>query len=578
MRYKFVFYLLFVFIFGCSTAENVKRGGLAPEVPKKFDPKGHIAQSEINPVLDSQLKSDIPSISSLLPLNIEPNMDSLNSRYTVSVINTPVSDILYKLSVDAKRDLVLSNAVQGLVTINAINQPLENILKNISDQVSAYFEISKSEIVVKPNRPFWKSYRVSYVNLKKTSLESMVLNMSIGGVDGSDSSSSSDSSGSTVQVSSEHDFWAALKNNLQVMSQISDTNDSSSASQTPAEQTATSDNGTQDAASSDGETSEDSSFKSVVINKEAGLVSVYTLSDRHKMIREYLDEVLERSNKQVLIEATVVEVELLDEYKAGIDWQAINGNASYGQDVTGTNFAGSSSFKFKISDDFSNLSLTALQTFGDTKVLSSPRIMAVSNQTALLKVVDNEVYFTTEVNRESASTNTAAFTTFETTIHTVPVGFMMSLTPFVTEDNEVSINVRPTLSRIIAYVNDPNPTLAQEGIESKIPVIQEREMSTVLKLRNKQTAVIGGLIQDVHSNDRTGVPGASSIPVFGDLFAYREDTVKKSELVIFIRPIVVDNPDIEHGDLQSLRPFLQTKSTNTDSPDEKSAVESDFEF
>jgi len=174
-------------------------------------------------------------------------------------------------------------------------------------------------------------------------------------------------------------------------------------------------------------------------------------------------------------------------------------------------------------------------------------------------VVNNEVYFTIEVNRESATASSAGVTTYETTVHTVPVGFMMHVTPFISDD-EISLNIRPTLSRIVGYVNDPNPDLARESIESKVPIIQEREMDSVLRLRNRQTAIIGGLIQDTHDNQRQGVPGLSDLPWVGDLFSYRDDTVKKSELIIFIRPIIVTNPDVDYGDLQAFKPLMKTKT------------------
>jgi len=200
-----------------------------------------------------------------------------------------------------------------------------------------------------------------------------------------------------------------------------------------------------------------------------------------------------------------------------------------------------------------------LQQFGDAKVLSSPKIMDMNNQAALLKVVNNEVYFTVDVNRETATATSAGITTFETTVHTVPVGFMMNVTPFISED-EISLNIRPTLSRIVGYVNDPNPDLARENVVSQVPIIQEREMDSVLRLRNRQTAIIGGLIQDTNDKSRTGIPGLSQIPWLGDLFSYRDDRVTKSELIIFIRPIIVYNPDVNHGDLQGLKPFMQTQS------------------
>jgi len=136
---------------------------------------------------------------------------------------------------------------------------------------------------------------------------------------------------------------------------------------------------------------------------------------------------------------------------------------------------------------------------------------------------------------------------------------MMHVTPFISED-EISLNIRPTLSRIVGYVNDPNPDLARENVVSQVPIIQEREMDSVLRLRNRQTAIIGGLIQDTNDKSRTGIPGLSQIPWLGDLFSYRDDRVTKSELIIFIRPIIVYNPDVNHGDLQGLKPFMQTQS------------------
>lgn len=206
-----------------------------------------------------------------------------------------------------------------------------------------------------------------------------------------------------------------------------------------------------------------------------------------------------------------------------------------------------------------DLGIRMLQQFGNTKVLSSPKIMAVNNQTALLKVVNNEVYFTIEVNREAATTTSAGTTTYETEVHTVPVGFMMSVTPFVSDKDDVSLNIRPTISRIVGYVNDPSPDLARENITSRIPVIQEREMASVLKLKDNQTAVIGGLIEDSNMNDKNAVPWLNEMPVLGDLFSYKDDLATKSELVIFIRPIVVKNPDVDNGDLGSLRSFLKTE-------------------
>jgi general secretion pathway protein D len=206
--------------------------------------------------------------------------------------------------------------------------------------------------------------------------------------------------------------------------------------------------------------------------------------------------------------------------------------------------------------------LQLLKTFGESKVLSSPKIMAINNQTALLKVVNNLVYFTVDVNTTAATATTAGLTTYESEIHTVPVGFTMSVTPFVSADGDITLNVRPTISRKIGEVLDPNPALKDAGVESAIPIIQEKEMSSVLRLKDRQTAVIGGLIEDLNSHNNTGVPWLSDIPILGSLFASRADKMEKIELVIFIRPTIVKNPDISNGDLQQIGRFLKTSSHN----------------
>jgi general secretion pathway protein D len=144
---------------------------------------------------------------------------------------------------------------------------------------------------------------------------------------------------------------------------------------------------------------------------------------------------------------------------------------------------------------------------------------------------------------------------YTTTQNVVPVGFVMNVTPQIGEDSVVVLNVRPTVSRIIGYVNDPNPDLARANVVSRVPEIQSREFESVLRVPSGQTAILGGLMQDSFEGKKDGLPMLSQIPVFGDAVAFRNDTARKSELVIFLRPIVVRDPGIE-GDLAQYRRYL----------------------
>jgi general secretion pathway protein D len=214
--------------------------------------------------------------------------------------------------------------------------------------------------------------------------------------------------------------------------------------------------------------------------------------------------------------------------------------------------------------------VTLLQEFGDTQVLSSPKLMALNNQTALLKVVDNVVYF--EVSSStSQGVQGSTLQSFSTTAKTVAVGVVMSVTPQINEDGRVSLTVRPTVTRLnpqTPFVNDPNPSLANPcgqnptgtcsiaPIPNPVPQVQVREMESVLQVGSGQTVVLGGLMQDSTQRSRKQIPGADALSAAGELLRFRAEGVIKSELMIFLRPIVVANPSLESDELKFFQRFL----------------------
>ncbi len=544
LNFIIVFLLSFFLISGCTSTSVT-----SSEANKQSF--AHLHQ------IPSPVSSTIPKPLQFRPILSKPStLSSTKKLFSISASNIPVDKLLFKLAVNANRQLDLSSLVHGKVTVFVKNRPLDVIVRQVAEQVGARYQITPQTIKVYPDTPYWQTYKIDYVNLEKTTKSDILLNMSVGGSGGASSSSStSGSSGSqsTVTVTTHHDFWRSLLGNLKILLGQNSHTSSQSGEQTKTSSTgSTASNGSTQAASK------------VLINRESGVVSVYANQKQQSMVKRFLDEVSNRVNKQVLIEATVVEVELSDRYQAGIDWSALgsSGSNTYGvaQNLVGGNLSSNSAFSINLANVASNftfnLGLKMLQKFGNTKVLSSPKIMAINNQMALLKVVDNQVYFTLDAETTTAGQTGSSTTTFTSTVHTVPVGFMMSVTPFVADDNSISLDVRPTLSRIIRYVKDPNPSLAQNNIESLIPVIQEREMSSVLRLQDRQTAIIGGLIQNLKNKDDTQVPLLGSIPWVGELFKSRDDSKTKSELVIFIRPVIIKNPDVNLGDLKSLRQFL----------------------
>jgi general secretion pathway protein D len=296
--------------------------------------------------------------------------------------------------------------------------------------------------------------------------------------------------------------------------------------------------------------------------------------------------VLRNARRQVMIEATIVEVTLNDQYQAGVDWRVLldADKSSFGanSDLLGTVTEGVidnaiSSFVFGYADPNNNgrlidVTVRLLREYGDTHVLSSPRLMALNNQTAMLKVVQELVYFTVEVTDKDGTANAQGRTIIESEVHSVPVGLVMAVTPQISANSEITLTIRPTISQKIGDAVDPGTQLASgflggTDVTNTVPVIRVREMESVLRLVNGQIAVLGGLMQDDIERADRSVPGLSKIPVLGELFFDTQETSsRKTELVIFLRPVVVNDPNLE-TDLKGYQQFLSTRSDpNTESP------------
>lgn len=305
---------------------------------------------------------------------------------------------------------------------------------------------------------------------------------------------------------------------------------------------------------------------SVIVNAESGIVTVRASSRQHEKVMEFLDHVLASVKRQVLIEATIAEVTLSDNYQQGIDWSRLplgSIGLTLKQAATG-NIAAPASALMELTyknatSRYGNVegSIKLLEGFGTVKVLSSPKLSVLNNQTAVLKVIDNQVYFT--IKADTTTNQTASTTTYTTTLHSVPVGLVMNVTPQISDSDTVLLNLRPSVSRIVDYVPDPNPSLKKSSVNnfdadivSKIPVIRTREMESVIRVDNGNIAVMGGLMEDTLKNTDNAVPGAYKLPIFGNLFQHRDDTRSKTELVVFLRPVVIKDASIQ-GDYAEYR-------------------------
>ncbi len=470
----------------------------------------------------------VPPITAALPLLPNPAAVNRARHYSVVVQKVPVDEVLFALARDSSFDLDITGDIAGYVTLKAIRQPLRALLEQIAGQVPIQYSIVGKVIRVRADTPVVQSYRVDYLNIARSATSRVDLATQVGSLSsGIETARSVGSNGSQMSIenSSENRFWRSLIGNIAgILGEPYRFDDDAGKA-------------------SDG---------NIFVHRESGLITVRATSMQHRDIRGLIDRVVASAQRQVLIEATVVEVTLSKSSETGVDWRILEtaGSATAGftqvfsgsadaADVT-TVPSGVISYRngsTRIGDVSGTLKL--LQQFGDVKVLSSPKIIALNNQPAVLKVVDNRVYFTFDVDRTQKE-NGDESTIVQSTLHSVPVGLVMNVTPFINHGGEVILNVRPTISRILNFAEDPSPALAgQSEVRNLIPEIQVREMESLLRVNSGEVAIIGGLMQNRVDNRNTGLPGLSRIPLLGKVFAQDVKQLEKTELLVFLRPTVM---------------------------------------
>lgn len=579
-----------------------------PDIPPS---EGHISASQVK----SEPEKAIPPPARVGDLVPPPKPAVKPQTYTVVVNEVPVKDLLFALARDTKQNIDVHPGIVGLVSLNAIDETLPAILERVSKQVNMRYRLEGNTILVSPDLPYVKTYRVNYVNMTRDTSSTIgvsgELSAAAGGGAGGAAGATSGSS-TVVRSSSKNDFWDQLRDNIRSI--LNSTRLQSLTAEAKAERLALvkqeqelrvkqmeaasrAGQGAPNLASSvisaPGSSQQQATLlpDDVIVNPVSGTVTVNATEKQHQLVQQHLDNIVNAMQRQVLIEATIVEVTLSDAYQGGIDWSRLPVSAGAGPSITQQLLTGFGTGLTQLGNNFiqvgylnpdsrvGNISATVklLQEFGNTRVLSSPKLMALNNQTALLKVVDNVVYF--EIQAQTNTTQGVATTTFNSTPKFVSVGVVMGVTPQVNEDGRVLLTVRPTVTRLRPtqpFANDPNPSLCdinrQNCIANPVPQVQVREMESVLQVGSGQTVILGGLMQDDVRRNREQLPGADDLAAAGELFRFRDERATKTELVIFLRPTVVANPSLESDELRFFQRFLPKPEAAKPQPENSGAA------
>jgi general secretion pathway protein D len=443
----------------------------------------------------------------------------------------PLKDAFIELARQAEVDLQLDSKVAARIVLVAHKRPLIEVISDICDIAGLRYKIIGASIRVEVDNPYAVNYSLPYLNLTRTAENRISIATDVFSSVKDNKSSADNGSNSAIVGKGNNDFWTELDGNLKTIL-------------------------SSEQVMKEGE----SKAPTYSLHRQGGLVSVYGTSRQHRLVEQYLNSLRQVVSSQVLIEAKVIEVSLKDQYKSGINWQKLAGGAFH-TDIDLGDLAQRGRFMDPTSAQtdmltfglqgktFSSL-LKAIEEFGASRTLSSPRLTVMNNQTAILKVAQNQVYFRLNydkqlniaVNRESINVSSD--------IQTVPIGLVMSVQPAIDhETGDIILSLRPTISRLTHSVSDPAVEIAyanaktQSTVKPKpslIPVVEVREIDSVLRLQSGEIAVLGGLMEARTTNGTAKVPVAGDIPILGQLFTASADGDEVVELVILLRASIIE--------------------------------------
>src|SRR5205809_3287489 len=550
--------------FGTTAAVALLAGLLSACAQAPVKPaESHIRAGEPRP------EGSIPPPVQLAPVLPRPKPSVRPETYSVVVSNVRVQELLFALARDARLNVDISPDITGTVTLNAIDQTLPQLLSRIARQVDLRWEIDGQTLVVMRDTPFLRAYKIDYLSAARNVTMKSTASTLFGASTGTAAASGPAATGATatIDVKAENNLWDSIVQNVkEILRETDKILPAAATSAVPMQPPVAPAAGQAAAAGPAAPQQPSTTYQeaaSVIANRESGVLYVRATSKQQEKVQEFLDQVMAGAKRQVLVEATVAEVQLRNEYQRGIEWQRVPSGTLRFQQPAIAPPTGFNRNPFLIGYTSNNFSITLklLEQFGDVKVLSSPKLSVMNNQTAILRVTRDIIYFTITPSTQpitfagSGAGGVTVNASFTTTPNIAAEGFMMAVLPQINETDGVVLNVRPTIRRQVGSARDPNPALQGAATQNDIPLFETREFDSILRLQSGETAVLAGLMQDQVENTDAGIPGVRSIPLIGEALSSRSDLTRKTELVIFLRASVIRDPSAD-GDFRRFRDQL----------------------
>ncbi len=406
-----------------------------------------------------------------------------------------------------KLNIVPDQEVTGQVTLDLEDLPLDRVMQALLEAHD--YSWIEQDGLIRVRAKETREFQVDYLRLsrKGSGMSSAMLASGMsGGSGGSGGGGGAASGGSSVNLTGENNiaFWTELKAEMERLL-------------TPAGR------------------------ENIAINQTAGLLQITDRPSALKRVERYIDNLSLSISRQVEIQARIFDVTLKDQFQFGIDWQhaaqAFGGVATIGASPSVATAAGGQdikkeAFKFLFKDENTQVLLTALKEQGEVNVVSQPRIRVLNNQTAMIKVGTETPFFTRRSIFIPGQTTGTTSQTQEDDVTTITVGTILAITPQISSNEWVTLDIAPVLSSLVETKISPSEL-------TTAPVLDIKQASTLVRVRAGTTVVIGGLMQDERAKTVRSVPLLGDIPLLGKLFQGRFDVKAKKELVISITPNLV---------------------------------------
>jgi MSHA biogenesis protein MshL len=460
-------------------------------------------------------------IEQLLPP--EPELIVEDGRFDISAKDTEVKAFLMSLVLGTDYNIILHEGLEGSVSFSLKNVTVLETLDAVRDVYGYDYSISSYGIQVFPRTVQTRIFPINYLDVSRSGSSGMWV--SSGQVSSTDSNENTDDSNTSlsstsainstqVNTTSSSDFWGQLTITLNMMIA-----------------------GKEDA--------------SIVVDSLSGMVVVKGMPNTLRDIGAYLERAELSVGKQVLIEAKILEVSLNEGFQSGIQWNTFGAGRQGVIGDTTSDAVGSMASEllsnpdgiggvFNINMNYENFNgvIELLETQGDVKVLSSPRIATVNNQKAVIKV-GNDEYFVTELKSSTTTSGSATTSSPEVIFTPFFSGIALDVTPQIGEGKDVILHVHPTITEVSE--RQKNVQLSTGTLTVPLAFSTVRETDSIIRAKSGQVVVIGGLMQNEKRTISSGIPYLRDLPIIGVLFGQNRETTIQSELVILIQPRVVDS-------------------------------------